>query len=175
MNANDASSPNGSEAFRALRRASNATDSSFAATTAPNIRQTINDNQLDLTTTRSVVAGPDGTAGLIPGPGVLCFVSNSDLLGTVTSCLPPDWAASHGGFGFVGAIGDSTLIQGVVPDGVTSVQLEFPNAAPKSLPLNSDNAYSTIVTSQPSALSTYSGSNLMHRVPLDRPKLPPAP
>jgi hypothetical protein len=174
MNAND-QTPSGSAAFRALRRATRAPDSAFAAATAPNIRQVIAENQLDLSATRSVLVDRDGTAALIPGPGVLCFVSNSDLLGTASSCLPLDWAASHGGFGFVGGVGDSTLLQGVVPDDVTSVQLEFPDGSSQPLPLNSDNAYGTVVTSQPSALSFYNGSSLVRRAALARPRLPPAP
>jgi hypothetical protein len=40
MNAND-QTPNGSAAFRALRRATSAPDSAFAAATAPNIPQVI--------------------------------------------------------------------------------------------------------------------------------------
>lgn len=171
----NAERPTGDVMFRALRRTSNAADAEFAAATAPSIRDVIARNHLDLSAARSVFSGPDGTAGLIPGPEVLCFVSNSELLGTVSSCLPPEWAASHGGFGFVGGGGGTTLVQGLAPDHVTAVHLTLAGGAIQSLPLNGANVYSASVASAPSQLSLYSGSRLIRRTAIAKPELPPAP
>lgn len=147
-----------------------ASDSAFANSAAPNIQDIIAENGLDLAAARTVYQGTDGTAGLIPGTGVLGFVSSSTVLGTVSSCLRADWAEQHGGFGFVGAVGDKTLVQGLVPDGVTSVKLGDADGSTQDLALNSANAYSSIVQSTPSALMLYSGTELIRRTDLEQPK-----
>lgn len=126
---------------------------------APKISSLVAENDLDLSSTRQVIAAPEGSAALIRAAGGLCFVSVSQALGAVGECVPDGWPAQHQGLGIVAQLPDgSGFAQGVVPQGVTQVQ--FTDAAGVSTPvsLNSDGAYSVVLAAAPSSV-TYLSPN----------------
>jgi hypothetical protein len=146
-----------STSVAALRRASTPSDERWATAVAPNISQPIAENELNIHEARLAIATPEGAAGLIPGKGSICFVSDTGLLGTVTSCTPDGWAAAHGGWGIVGTIKGRTIVQGVVPDHVTRVVFDFRSGASAAVTLNAEHAYSETFTSEPVKMSSYAG------------------
>jgi hypothetical protein len=112
---------------------------------------------LNVVAGRLVMAAPEGTAGLIPGNGSTCFVSDTTLLGTVTSCTQAGWASTHNGWGVVGTVNGKTVVQGVVPDSVTRVEFAFSGAAPAAVVLNADQAYSEVFSTEPVKITWYTG------------------
>jgi len=147
--------------FVALRRAPTTLDQQFGGSVAPKISKPIADHELDVNAARVVVTGPEGAAALIPGDGHICFVSDTSLLGAVTSCIPSGFASTNGGFGIVGTIGNTTLVQGVVPDGVTGVQFGFASGSTAAMVLHADNGYSQVLDSEPVSMTYFAGARIV--------------
>ena len=138
----------------------------MAAGISSSISQPIAEHGLDLGDARLLVSDSSSTAGLIPGTSEICFVSVSDLLGTVVGCTPYGWAATHGGWGIMGTVNGETLVAGVVPDTVSKVEFRSGQAVATPVALGKEQAYSQVLPTAPSSMVWVSGAQVVRQTNL---------
>jgi hypothetical protein len=96
----------------------------------------------DLALSRQVQGLAVGSAWLVPGDGSICFVFTDEPVGGGETCQP-DTVVTEGQLVMTSggdAVPGTTLVAGVVPDGVSQVTLSLANGGTVSVPV-AENVY----------------------------------
>jgi hypothetical protein len=159
--------------FPALRRTQTAADVATISKVKSALGTMVKTRHLDVSATRALLAPSTNALGittaLVPGSdsNTLCFVAMAPSFGSIISCLPSTWADSHNGFGFVGTLGGQNVTVGLLPDTFNGIAYQTESNGTVSVPLNSENAYATVLPSAPVnvILSGVDGSTTTNAVP----------